>query len=170
LLAHTEKEDEKLYLLCTRASDILATLFRQTMFAEFELEVHEAVEKGTPLTADYCRAVYRKLLEDYFGPDMVFEPESDLECLRIPHFYSAFYVYKYATGISASLSLAQRVTEGGKAELDDYFKFLKSGGTLYPVETLRLAGVDMEKTEPIETAVEIFAGLLDEIEKNLTKK
>ena len=90
--------------------------------------------------------------------------------MRISHFYSAFYVYKYATGISASLSLAQRVTEGGKAELDDYFKFLKSGGTLYPVETLRLAGVDMEKTEPIETAVEIFAGLLDEIEKNLTKK
>ena len=170
LLAHTEKEDEKLYLLCTRASDILATLFRQTMFAEFELKVHEAVEKGTPLTADYCRAVYRKLLEDYFGPDMVFEPESDLECLRIPHFYSAFYVYKYATGISASLSLAQRVTKGGKAELDDYFKFLKSGGSLYPVETLRLAGVDMEKTEPIETAVGIFAGLLDEIEKNLTKK
>ena len=170
LLAHTEKEDEKLYLLCTRASDILATLFRQTMFAEFELKVHEAVEKGTPLTADYCRAVYRKLLEDYFGPDMVLEPESDLECLRIPHFYSAFYVYKYATGISASLSLAQRVTKGGKAELDDYFKFLKSGGTLYPVETLRLAGVDMEKTEPIETAVGIFAALLDEIEKNLTKK
>ncbi|MGI5173229.1 oligoendopeptidase F [Treponema sp. OMZ 840] len=170
LLTHTEKEEERLYLLCTRASDILATLFRQTMFAEFELITHEAVEGGKPLNAAQCRSIYRKLLEDYFGPEMVFENESDLECLRIPHFYSAFYVYKYATGISAALSLAERVTKGGISERNDYFTFLKSGGSLYPVESLRAAGVDMEKTAPIETAVGIFSKLLDEIEENLIKQ
>jgi len=168
LLKHTDKPEERLYLLCIRASDILATLFRQTMFAEFELKTHEAVESGKPLSAAQCRSIYRSLLEDYFGPDMVFEAESDLECLRIPHFYSAFYVYKYATGISAALSLAERVTKGGNTEREDYFKFLKSGGSLYPIETLRLAGVDMEKTEPVETAIRIFSNLVGEIEKNFS--
>ena len=94
---------------------------------------------------------------------MVLENESDLECLRIPHFYSAFYVYKYATGISAALTLAKRVSEGGESERNDYFKFLKSGGTLYPVQALRLAGVDMEQTEPIETAADVFADLVQKI-------
>jgi len=167
LLKHTQTDEERLYLLCIRASDILATLFRQTMFAEFELKMHETVEGGKPLSAALCRSVYRTLLEDYFGSEMVFEAESDLECLRIPHFYSAFYVYKYATGISASLTLAKRVTEGGETERADYFKFLKSGGSLYPVESLRLAGVDMEQTEPIETAIGVFSDLLGEIEKRI---
>ena len=120
------------------------------------------------MSAAQCRSIYRSLLEDYFGPDMVFEAESYLECLRIPHFYSAFYVYKYATGISAALSLAERVTKGGNTEREDYFKFLKSGGSLYPIETLRLAGVDMEKTEPVETAIRIFSNLVGEIEKNFS--
>ncbi len=154
----------KAYLLSTRASDILATLYRQTMFAEFERTTHALVESGTPLTADLLRAEYRKLIEAYFGPEMVFEETSDLEGLRIPHFYNAFYVYKYATGISASLALAERVSSGGQAEREDYFKFLKSGGSRYPIDALRVAGVDMASPEPVAAACRRFAAIVDELE------
>ena len=155
------------YLLAMRANDILATLYRQTMFAEFELKTHESVENGIPLTTDSLRSMYRELLELYFGPEMHFEKSSDLEGLRIPHFYNAFYVYKYATGISASLALAKRVTEGGEKEREDYFKFLKSGGSRYPIESLRIAGVDMESTGPVQAALDTFADIVRRLENEL---
>ena len=164
LLKNAKSPEMKAYLLSMRADDILATLHRQTMFAEFELKAHELVEGGTPLSADVLRKTYRSLLELYFGKDMVFEEESDMEGLRIPHFYSAFYVYKYATGISASLALAKRVTQGGEKEREDYFKFLKSGGSRYPIESLKVAGVDMSSTEPIQSALDTFASLVKELE------
>lgn len=167
MLKNAESEDKKKYLLSMRAGDILSTLHRQTMFAEFELKAHELVEQGQPLSTEVLRSTYRELLELYFGPQMVFEEESDLEGLRIPHFYNAFYVYKYATGISASLALAKRVTQGGKDEREDYFKFLKSGGSRYPIESLRVAGVDMESTKPVQDALDTFASLVDELEKLL---
>lgn len=167
LLKNAESEDMKKYLLAMRADDILATLHRQTMFAEFELKAHKLVEEGTPLNAEVLRKIYRELLEQYFGPEMVFEENSDMEGLRIPHFYGAFYVYKYATGISASLALAKRVTEGGKAELEDYYKFLKSGGSRYPIESLRVAGVDMASTEPVQSALDVFAGIVSQLEQLL---
>ncbi len=156
-----------LYLLSMRSSDILATLYRQTMFAEYELKAHEAVENGQPLSTDVLRSIYRTLLEQYFGPDTRFESNSDMEGLRIPHFYSAFYVYKYATGISASLALAKRVTQGGAAEREDYFKFLKSGGSRYPMESLRMAGVNMESAEPVQAALDTFRELLEQLEEGL---
>ena len=165
LLKNATSPEMKAYLLSMRASDILATLHRQTMFAEYELKAHELVESGTPLNAETLRGIYRKLLEDYFGPEMHFESNSDMEGLRIPHFYNAFYVYKYATGISAALALAKRVTEGGKAERDDYFKFLKSGGSRYPIESLKVAGVDMESTAPIEAALGTFKNLITELKQ-----
>ncbi|MFI3257419.1 MAG: oligoendopeptidase F [Spirochaetales bacterium] len=168
LMKNTDEKNQKAYLLCVRAGDILATLYRQTMFAEYEKKTHELVESGTPLSVDVCRSIYRELLETYFGKDMILEKESDLECLRIPHFYRAFYVYKYATGISASLALAKRVLEGGDKEREEYFSFLKSGGSQYPIESLKQAGVDMEKPEAIQDAVDIFAKLVDEIENLLT--
>ena len=162
------KDDEmKKYLLAMRADDILATLYRQTMFAEFELKAHELVEEGTPLTAELLRKIYRELLELYFGPEMTFESNSDMEGLRIPHFYSAFYVYKYATGISAALALAKRVTNGGEAERDDYFAFLKSGGSRYPIESLKIAGVDMAQTEPVQAACDEFKKIVADLEKLL---
>ncbi|MBQ9622387.1 MAG: oligoendopeptidase F, partial [Treponema sp.] len=167
LLREAKTPEMKAYLLSMRADDILATLHRQTMFAEFELKAHELVESGTPLSAQVLRKIYRELLEQYFGPEMVFEPESDMEGLRIPHFYGAYYVYKYATGISASLALAKRVTQGGEAEREDYFKFLKSGGSRYPIESLKVAGVDMSTTEPVQAALDVFANLVAELEKNL---
>lgn len=167
LLENAKSKEMKAYLLSMRADDILATLHRQTMFAEFELKAHEAVENGTPLTAELLRKIYRNLLELYFGPEMVFESNSDLEGLRIPHFYTAFYVYKYATGISAALALAKRVTEGGEKEREDYFKFLKSGGSRYPIESLRVAGVDMESTEPVQAACDTFKAIVDELKQIL---
>ncbi|MCH5290557.1 MAG: oligoendopeptidase F [Treponema sp.] len=170
LLKNAQSQDMKNYLLATRAADILATLHRQTMFAEFELKAHELVENGQPLSTEVLRSTYRSLLQMYFGPDMHFEPSSDLEGLRIPHFYSAFYVYKYATGISASLALAQRVTQGGASEREDYFTFLKSGGSRYPIESLRAAGVDMERIEPVQAALDTFRHLVDELEISLLKK
>ena len=167
LLENAKSKEMKAYLLSMRADDILATLHRQTMFAEFELKAHETVENGTPLTAELLRKIYRDLLELYFGPEMVFESNSDLEGLRIPHFYTAFYVYKYATGISAALALAKRVTEGGEKEREDYFRFLKSGGSRYPIESLRVAGVDMESTEPVQAACDTFKAIVDELKQIL---
>lgn len=155
------------YLLSVRAGDILATLYRQTMFAEFEKIAHSCVENGSPLTIDVIRSEYGKLLAKYFGPEMNFEKVSDLEGLRIPHFYGAFYVYKYSTGISAAMALAERVLSGGACEREDYFKFLKSGGSRYPIEALRVAGVDMASPEPVQSACNTFAKIVDELEKAL---
>ncbi|MDR0290815.1 MAG: oligoendopeptidase F [Treponema sp.] len=171
LFRHLEKNAEskemRLYLVNKRADELLATLYRQTMFAEFEKIAHALEEGGTPLTLEVLRAEYRKLLEKYFGPEMVFEAASDMEGLRIPHFYRAFYVYKYATGISASLALAQRVVSGGKQEREDYFAFLKSGGSRFPIDSLKIAGVDMATPEPVRAACRYFSHLVDELEKLL---
>ena len=167
LLENAKDDEMKKYLLAMRADDILATLHRQTMFAEFELKAHELVEGGTPLTPELLRKIYRELLEMYFGEEMVFESNSDMEGLRIPHFYSSFYVYKYATGISAALALAHKVKDGGDRNREDYFRFLKSGGSRYPIESLRIAGVDMEKTEPVQAACDEFAKIVDQLDKLL---
>lgn len=169
LLKNAETKEMKAYLLAMRADDILATLHRQTMFAEFELKAHELVENGTPLNAQNLRQLYRDLLVLYFGPEMVFEEESDMEGLRIPHFYNSFYVYKYSTGISAALALAKRVTNGGQKEKEDYFKFLKSGGSRYPLESLKIAGVDMSSTKPIQDALDTFAQIVSDLEAQLKK-
>lgn len=162
-----ESEEMKRYLLADHIDNILATLYRQTMFAEYELKTHEMVESGIPITAENLKQIYGDLLKLYFGPEMHFEENSALEAFRIPHFYNAFYVYKYATGISASMALANRVTNGGEKERDDYFKFLKSGGSRYPIESLRIAGVDMESSEPVQAALNEFADLVDKLGKLL---
>lgn len=167
LLKNAKTKEMRLYLLSMRASDILATLHRQTMFAEFELKCHQNVENGNPLSTDSIRKIYRDLLELYFGPEMKFEKESDMEGLRIPHFYNAFYVYKYSTGISAALALAKRVSEGGNQEREDYFKFLKSGGSRYPIESLRVAGVDMESPKPVQDALDVFKEIVESLEAEL---
>jgi len=167
LLKQTDNKETRLYLVNKRADDLLATLYRQTMFAEFEKITHELEESGTPLTVDILRAEYRKLLEKYFGKEMVLDDVSDLEGLRIPHFYHSFYVYKYSTGVSAALALANRVMEGGAKEREDYFTFLKSGGSRFPIDALKAAGVDMSSPDPVNAACDIFGSLVDELEKLL---
>ncbi|GHU65191.1 oligoendopeptidase F [Spirochaetia bacterium] len=164
LMKNADSKELKLYLVNKRTDETLATLYRQTMFAEFEKRSHQLEESGTPLTVDVLRSEYRKLLEKYFGPEMILENESDLEGLRIPHFYRAFYVYKYATGISASLALSERVLSGGAKEREDYFTFLKSGGSRFPIESLKVAGVDMSSPEPVKAACAVFGKLVDELE------
>ena len=144
--------------------DTVATLFRQTMFAEFEYLVHDHSEKGGGLTLDYFQETYRNLLARYFGPGVELEPYSSLEGLRIPHFYGAFYVYKYATGLSAALALSARVLSGGEAERDQYLAFLRSGGSRFPLESLKLAGVDMSQPGPVKSALKVFEGYLNEFE------
>ncbi len=155
------------YLLSKHLEDMIGTLFRQTMFAEFEHLIHRAVEDGDALTVDSLRATYRSLIEAYFGPDVQLPDLLTLEGLRIPHFYRSFYVYKYATGISAAIGLSRRVLEGGDTERNDYFAFLKSGGSRYPIDSLRLAGVDMEEPEPIRVAMDVFRQRLDQLESAL---
>lgn len=165
LLKESKDRNFEKYLLSKTLDDMVATLFRQTMFAEYELMVHDEAEKGIPLTVDRLRADYRKLLETYFGPILEFEDVSDLEGLRIPHFYRAFYTYKYATGISASIALSRKVLDGGKKERDAYLSFLRSGGSKYPLESLRKAGVDMSRPDPVKAATDRFAKLLSRFEE-----
>jgi len=156
LLKRAQEPQMRAYLIDRQIEDIRQVLFRQTMFAEFEKQVHEIEENGGPLTLDVFRREYRNLLDAYFGPRFAVDNELSIECLRIPHFYSAFYVYKYATGISASISLADRVLNGGPAEIQAYLGFLKSGGAKFPIDTLRDAGVDMQSPVPIEKAMDLF--------------
>ncbi len=167
LLSTTDDPRMRLYLINRQIDDLRGTLFRQTMFAEFERLIHEAEESGESLTLDAFRSIYRSLLDAYFGKDFTIDPELELECLRIPHFYSAFYVYKYATGISAAVSLARRVLDGGQKELDDYLGFLKSGGSRYPLDTLASAGVDMTSPKPVQDALDLFAARVTELEHGL---
>jgi oligoendopeptidase F len=157
----------KAYLINNEIDSIRSTIIRQTMFAEFEKITHEMCEAGEPLTVDAFKETYGNLLKDYFGPEFAIDDELPLECLRIPHFYRAFYVYKYATGLSAAIALSQRVLNGGESELNDYLSFLKGGCSKYPLDLLRSAGVDMEKPEPVDTALSRFAELVDELDSLL---
>jgi oligoendopeptidase F len=165
---HADSREMQGYLIGKQIDDIIATIYRQTMFAEFEHITHDMVENGRPLTVDSLRGEYRKLLETYFGEEMIFEEESDMEGLRIPHFYRSFYVYKYATGLAAAITLAEQVLHGGDTEREQYIEFLKSGGSRYPLEALRLAGVDMNSPEPIEKALSTFASLIDRLQAYLS--
>ncbi len=167
LMERAKDDGQRAYLINREIDAIRGTIIRQTMFAEFEKLTHELAEAGEPLTVERFKQVYRELLEAYFGPDFVIDDELELECFRIPHFYRAFYVYKYATGLSAAIALSQRVLSGGKQELNDYLSFLKGGCSKYPLDLLRDAGVDMESPEPVETALDYFAGLVDELDSLL---
>ena len=162
LLQKTTDTKMRAYILNRQIDDLRGTIYRQTMFAEFEREAHAAEESGEALTLDGFKKIYRGLLNDYFGPRFVIDQELEIECLRIPHFYSAFYVYKYATGISAAVALATQVLESGDAT--NYIDFLKSGGSRYPVETLCKAGVDMSSPAPIQAALDLFSRRVTELE------
>ena len=164
LLEQTDDPKMRAYIINRQVDDIRATLFRQTMFAEFEKIIHAIEEKGEGLTLDVFKSEYRKLLQAYFGPGVVLDSELDLECLRIPHFYSAFYVYKYATGLSAAVALSERVLNKKPGAVEAYLDFLKSGGSKFPLETLRQAGVDMASPEPVQSTLNLFDRRVSELE------
>ncbi|MDA1110412.1 MAG: oligoendopeptidase F [Nitrospinae bacterium] len=164
LLGQEINRDMKIYLLCREIDNFRGTLYRQTMFAEFEYLIYKEAESGQPMTGEAFQNSYTDLLKLYFGENVVLDDCLSLECFRIPHFYFSFYVYKYATGISAAYALADRVFQGGASELNAYLNFLKSGGSKFPIDLLKGAGVDMTSPEPVDTALEKFSGLVDELE------
>ena len=164
LLQQTSDPKMRAYIINRQIDDLRGTLFRQTMFAEFEKIIHSIDESGDALTLDVFKSEYHKLLETYFAENFVLDAELDLECLRIPHFYHAFYVYKYATGISAAVALSERVLSGESGSVDAYLNFLRSGGSKFPLETLKAAGVDMTTPAPIESTLRLFERRLDELE------
>jgi oligoendopeptidase F len=164
LLEKTQDTKMRAYIINRQIDDIRGTLFRQTMFAEFEKIIHALEERGDALTLDVFKSEYHALLQAYFGAGVVLDPELDLECLRIPHFYNAFYVYKYATGISAAVALSERVLNREPGAVEAYLAFLKSGGSKFPLETLRAAGVDMATPAPIESTLRLFERRLGELE------
>jgi len=167
LLRNTGDKKEKAYLLNHYLEEFRGTLFRQTMFAEFEKITHSIVEGGGALNSEeFCR-IYRELNQKYFEPEVVVDHEIDMEWSRIPHFYNSFYVYKYATGISAAASLSQQILREGNPAVERYTNFLKSGGSDYPLELLKKAGVDLSEPKPVEDALKVFESILGELEKLL---
>lgn len=167
MLERAQNKEERIYLINQKIEDIRGTLFRQTMFAEFELWIHTMAEQNVPLTPKLLKDQYRQLNARYFGPQVEIDAEADLEWARIPHFYYNFYVYQYATGISAALALADRVCQGGTTEREDYLSFLKGGSSRYPIEMLQLAGVDMRTPQPVTAAINKFGALVKQLEKEL---
>ncbi|PYL58062.1 MAG: oligoendopeptidase F [Verrucomicrobia bacterium] len=167
LLETTSDPKMRAYFINRQIDDLRGTLFRQTMFAEFEKIIHAIEGIGDALTLDIFKSQYHQLLETYFAESFVLDPELDLECLRIPHFYHAFYVYKYATGVSAAVALSERVLSGETGKVDAYLNFLRSGSSKFPLETLKAAGVDMATPAPIESALRLFARRVAELERLL---
>lgn len=165
LMDQARSDKERAFYINREIDAIRGTIIRQTMFAEFEKNAHALAESGEPLTTERLKTVYRELLEAYFGPKFRLDPELSLECFRIPHFYRAFYVYKYATGLSAAIALSERVTSGGPKELADYLNFLKAGCSKFPLDLLRDAGVDMEQPGPVDTALARFERLVKELDE-----
>ena len=167
LLKNASSKEEKIYLLNYYLEQFRTTVYRQTMFAEFEKICHGKVENGEPLTAEDFNNIYYDLNKKYYGESSEVNEDIALEWARIPHFYSNFYVYKYATGFSAASALSKQILEEGDSAVDRYKEFLKSGGSEFPLDQLRKAGVDMEKKEAVDEALHVFKDLVKQLEKEL---
>lgn len=167
LLDKADSKEERIFILNQQIDAIRSTFFRQTLFAEFELKIHEMAENHIPLTSDMMKKVYGDLNKKFFGNDLVITEESSGEYLRIPHFYYNFYVYQYSTGIAAALTLVEKVKNGG---LVPYMDFLSAGGSEYSIDILKKAGADMSSVEPIDKTLEVFAHLLKKLEKEFEIK
>lgn len=165
LLKNTEDKREKAYLINYFLEQFRTTLYRQTMFAEFELKINEQIAKGETLTADSLNKLYHSLNELYFGNDIVIDSEIDLEWARIPHFYYDYYVYQYATGYSAAIALSQRILSEGETAVKDYINFLSGGCSKDPISLLKGAGVDMTTSKPVSDALKLFGELISEMEQ-----
>ena len=164
LLGKTTDKRERAYLINHFLEQFKGTLYRQTMFAEFELNIGRMIGEGKTLTADVLSAEYKRLNEMYFGPDMVVDDEIAVEWARIPHFYYNYYVFQYATGYSAAIALSRRILKEGESAVKDYIEFLSGGCSKSPIDLLKGAGVDMTSPEPVNQALQLFGELLDEME------
>jgi oligoendopeptidase F len=173
MLKQIKDDDARLSLLGSYLENIKGTVFRQTQFAEFELRIHEMAEKGEPLTGDVLNKVYDEIVKKYYGHDKnicIIDDEIKAEWMYIPHFYYNFYVYQYATSFTASAALSERTIAGDKTSTEKYIKFLSSGGSDYPIELLKKAGVDMTTSEPFDLTMIKMNRVMDEMEKILDKK
>lgn len=168
MVERVKTKEERAYLINEKIEDIRGTLFRQTMFAEFELWIHTMAEQNVPLTPALLNETYRQLNVRYFSNRIIIDAEAETEWARIPHFYYNFYVFQYATGISAALALAHRVINGGDKEREDYLSFLKAGNSRYPIDILKSAGVDMRSHEPVTAAINTFGSLVAQLKKELS--
>lgn len=164
LRKHAKDDAERLYLVNSALESIRGTVINQTMWAEYEKLIHAQAEQGAPLTYETMSRIYHDLVSKYFGPSFAFDDEVGGYWLRIPHFYTGFYVYKYATSYSASVALAKGVLSGNPKRLEAYLGFLKAGSSDYPIEILKKAGVDMSTPKPIQDTMDLFGSLLDELE------
>ena len=164
LLGKTTDKKERAFLINHYLDQFKGTIYRQTMFAEFELNIGRMIAEGKSLTADALCAEYKRLNEMYYGPDMVVDDNIAVEWARIPHFYYNYYVFQYATGYSAAIALSRKVLDGGEKELGDYLGFLSGGCSKSPIDLLKGAGVDMTSPEPVNQALDLFGRLLDEME------
>ena len=165
LLGKTTDKTERAYLINHFLDSFKGTLYRQTMFAEFELMMGQMVENGETLTADALCEKYLELNKLYFGPDMISDDGIALEWARIPHFFYNYYVFQYATGFSAAVAIANRILEEGAPAVADYKKFLSGGCSADPISLLKIAGVDMSTPQPVASALKLFGELVDELEK-----
>ena len=165
MLKNVKDDNEKLYLLNHYLEQFRTTVYRQTMFAEFERDIHRYVENGGALTASYLNDTYKKLNEKYYGKEMIVDDEIASEWARIPHFYYNYYVFQYSTGFSSAVSLSQQILKDGEDAVDRYIGFLKSGDSDYPINVLKKAGVDMTTSEPVDSALKLFGQLVDEMSK-----
>lgn len=165
LLDRVKDKREKLYLINNYLENFRGTVFRQTMFAEFERDIHQHVEAGGALTADKLCEMYRQLNQKYYGTSLTIDSELDMEWARIPHFYYNFYVFQYATGFSSAVALADKIFKEGDAAVEAYKAFLSAGSSDYPIEVLKAAGVDMNTPDPVNNALKVFEGLVNEMEK-----
>lgn len=165
MIENAKNKNEKLYLLNHYLESFRTTVFRQAMFAEFEKIIHEHLENGGAITADYLCEIYKELNRVYYGPNMVIDDDIAIEWARIPHFYYDFYVFQYATGFSAAVALSQKILNEGEGAVSDYLTFLKSGSSDYPINVLRKAGVDVTRPDPVNNAMLLFKKLVDEFEE-----
>ena len=165
MLKNVKNDGEKLYLLNHYLEQFRTTVSRQTMFAEFEKIIYEHAEDGGALTADYLSETYKELNKKYYGPNVVIDDEIAIEWARIPHFYYNYYVFQYATGFSAAISLSQQILKKGDPAVERYLNFLKSGSSDYPINVLKKAGVDMTTEDPVNNALKLFGELVDEMDK-----
>ncbi len=164
LLSRTTDKKERAYLINHFLEQFRSTLYRQTMFAEFELNIGKMAQEGTALTPDVLNAEYRRLNRLYYGESIVLDDEIDMEWMRIPHFYYNYYVFQYATGYAAAIALSRRILREGETAVKDYLEFLSGGCSKSPIDLLKGAGVDMSTTKPVEEALALFGELIDEME------
>jgi len=167
MLQNAKSKEEKAYLLNHYLEEFRGTVYRQVMFAEFEKITHQKIDEGEALTVDDLCSIYRNLNKKYFGDEVVLDSDIDMEWARIPHFYNSFYVYKYATGFSAATSLSQQILTEGQPAIDRYIGFLSAGGSDYPLEILKKAGVDLSSPKPVQDALNVFEDLLNQLEELL---